>query len=237
MADNDELVSMAQAFTGLPMRDLIGGPLMAATEANNQMVMTQTKYILDTGFNRVALDDKDPKKGYRYEPIMVNMVLKRPVIIEPGPDASGKPQPPVIETVTSEVDVPIISLMPIPTLGVDEVDITFDMEVKSSYGSTQSSSKSDTLAEQGSFEAKFGYGPFSVSVKGSVSHNQSSQSSSETTHTASNSAHYHVEVHASQQPVPKGLSLILEAYAKNIGPFTLPTDSGGQKTQPQLERA
>jgi hypothetical protein len=236
MAENNELVSMAQAFTGLPMRDLIGGPLMAATEANNQMVMTQTKYILDTGFNRIALDEKDPEKGYRYEPIMVNLVLKRPVIIEPGPDKDGKPQPPIIETVTSEVDVPIISLMPIPTLGVDEVDISFDMEVKSSYGSTQSSSQANELAAKSSFEAKLGYGPFSVSVKGSVSYNQSSKSSSETTHTASNSASYHVQVHAAQQPVPKGLSLILEAYAKNIGPFTLPNDKD-QPAQPQLAAA
>lgn len=236
MAMNDELVSMAQAFTGLPMRDLIGGPLMAATEANNQMVMTQTKYILDTGFNRIENKGKDgkPDGTYQYEPIMVSLTLKRPVITE-DTDKDGKTTT-TITTVTSEVDVPILTLMPIPTLGVDDVDISFDMEVKSSYGSTQKDSKSSSLAAQSSFEAKLGYGPFSISVKGSVSYNQSSASSSETTHTASNSAHYHVAVHASQQPVPKGLSLILEAYAKNIGPFTMPSsnDNGGKKDEEEV---
>lgn len=222
MAINDELVSMGQAFTGLPLRDLIGGPLMAATEANNQMVMTQTKYILDTGFNRTNTGTDDAPV-YKYEPIMVSLTLKRPVITESVADDGTKTAN--ITTVTSQVEVPILTLMPIPTLGVDDVEITFDMEVKSSYGSTQKDNQSSKLAAQSSFEAKLGYGPFSVSVKGSVSYAEEKSSSTETTHTASNSARYHVAVHASQQPMPKGLGLILEAYAKNIGPFTPPAQS------------
>ena len=219
MAMNDELVSMAQAFTGLPMRDLIGGPLMAATEANNQMVMTQTRYILDTGFNRVSVGTNQ----YRYDPIMVNMKLKRPVVSEIiGTDGSKTTE---ITTGESDVEVPILTLRPVPTLGVDLVNITFDMEVKSSYGSTQSTSQDSELAAQSSFEAKLGYGPFSVSVKGSVSYSKPNSSSSEVTRSASNSANYHVEVNASKQPMPAGLELILAAYAKNIGPFVVPTET------------
>ena len=221
MAMNNELVSMAQAFTGLPMRDLIGGPLMAATEANNQMVMTQTRYMLDTGFNRIE-EEKDGKKTYRYDPIMVNMKLRRPVVSEDLDEKGNKKT--VITTVESDVEVPILTLMPVPTLGVDKVNITFDMEVKSSYGSTETTSQDSKLAAQSSFEAKLGYGPFSLSVKGSVSYSQSSASSSEETRSASNSANYHVEVNASKQPMPKGLELILDAYAKNIGPFVVPEE-------------
>lgn len=221
MAMNDELVSMAQAFTGLPMRDLIGGPLMAATEANNQMVMTQTRYMLDTGFNRIEVEGSDPKQ-YRYDPILVNLKLRRPVVSE-NVKEDGSTEV-VVDTVESDVEVPILTLMPIPTLGVDEVDISFDMEVKSSYGSTQSTSQDKSLAAESSFEAKLGYGPFSVSIKGSVAYSEKSSSSSEVTRSASNSAKYHVQVHASQQDIPKGLELILRAYSENIGPFTLPTE-------------
>ena len=44
------LVSMAQQFTGLPMRSLIGGPLTAAAQANSMMAVTQTKFMLNTCF-------------------------------------------------------------------------------------------------------------------------------------------------------------------------------------------
>ena len=36
-----ELLSMAQQFTGLPMEDLIGGPLNASAKANAAMALTQ----------------------------------------------------------------------------------------------------------------------------------------------------------------------------------------------------
>lgn len=225
MAMNDELVSMAQAFTGLPMRDLIGGPLMAATEANNQMVMTQTRYMLDTGFNRIEVEGSDPKQ-YRYDPILVNLKLRRPVVSEKVKEDGSTEV--VVDQVETDVEVPILTLMPIPTLGVDEVDISFDMEVKSSYGSTQSTSQDKSLAAESSFEAKLGYGPFSVSIKGSVAYSEKSSSSSEVTRSASNSAKYHVQVHASQQDIPRGLDLILKAYSENIGPFTLPKEKEKQ---------
>ncbi len=47
-----ELLSMAQQFTGLPMEDLIGGPLNASAKANAAMALTQTKFLLETCFNR-----------------------------------------------------------------------------------------------------------------------------------------------------------------------------------------
>ena len=51
MADvNTPLVSMAEQFTGLPMKDLIGGPLSAAAEANNMMSVNQTRFLLATAF-------------------------------------------------------------------------------------------------------------------------------------------------------------------------------------------
>ena len=42
--------SIAQQFTGLPMADLIGGPLMAVTDANGNMAKKQTEFLFDTCF-------------------------------------------------------------------------------------------------------------------------------------------------------------------------------------------
>ena len=50
MATQDKLVSMARQFSGLPMKELIGAPLVAASEANNMMALSQTKFLLETCF-------------------------------------------------------------------------------------------------------------------------------------------------------------------------------------------
>ncbi len=222
MAESD-LVSMAQAFTGLPMNELIGGPLMAACEANNMMAMTQANYILQTGFARTEVGTGADKKTV-YKVVEIEMQLTRPVII-PGDPNANTPVLPKIEIVTTTVKLPLISILPIPSLGIDKVAISFDMEVKSSYGKEVSAAQTKEAAGELSFEAKFERGPFSVGIKGSASYSQTDTSSSKENIQKSNSANYHVEVSASQQPQPQGLSLILQEFAKNIGPFTMPTES------------
>lgn len=244
MAEKD-LVSMAQAFTGLPMNELIGGPLMAAAEANNQMAMTQAKYILDTGFykrtEKVKVVDPKTKKTVEkeievYEPVIVEMKLKRPVII-PGYDkATGKPDPQatVIDQIETVVSVPLITMLPINALAVDNVEINFEMEVKSSYAQEKSQETQEKLGAESSFEAKIGYGPFSASISGSVAYSKESRSAETEKYEKSNSARYTVNVHASQQQQPAGLALMLEQFAKNIGPFILGDETAGDPVKAEL---
>ena len=76
------LLSMSQQFSGLPMESLIGGPLNAAAKANSAMALTQTRFMLDTCFNRKEVSTTEPK-SYQYEPIMIDMILTRSVKV-PG---------------------------------------------------------------------------------------------------------------------------------------------------------
>lgn len=209
-----ELVSMAQAFTGLPMNDLIGGPLMAAAKANNQMALTQTQYILDTGF----IKNKDDKGKITYQPLMIDMEMSRPVIVPPAKEGDD----PVISEIKSTVKVPMLTIMPVNALAVDEVDISFDMEVKSSYGQKTSKTTATATSASAKLEAKLNYGIFSASVTGSVSSSSKTNTSDEQSFNKSNTATYHVEVHAAQQPMPPGLNSILQEFAKNLGPVELP---------------
>lgn len=244
MAEKD-LVSMAQAFTGLPMNDLIGGPLMAAAEANNQMAITQAKYILDTGFYKrketVKVIDPKTKKPVDkeievYEPVIVEMKLKRPVIMPGYDEQTGKPDPKktVIDEVETVVSVPLITMLPINALAVDRVDISFEMEVKSSFAQERSQETQEKLAAESSFEAKIGYGPFSASISGSVAYSKESRTAETEKFEKSNSARYTVNVHASQQQQPAGLALMLEQFAKNIGPFIMGNESGGDPINAKL---
>lgn len=213
-----ELVSMAQQFAGLPMDSLIGGPLNAAAKANGAMAETQTKFMLDTCFSK---DQSDPTASYK--PIMIKMELERGVITPPVKDDQGKITTPAkIDKVLTTFNLPILTIIPLNSLGVDEVDINFDMEVKSSYGEEESQETSEKKAGDVSFEAKVGYGPFSASIKGSASYSSESNSSKSSHYEKSNSARYTVNVHAGQLPLPLGVTTIITAFTNAIEPLEMP---------------
>ena len=188
------LVNMSSQFKGLPMGDLIGGPLNAACEAQIRLANATADFIQKIGFQQPK-SDTDPML-----PRTVMFKFDRPVQAPNLPAPTDGDLSNAIETV--DIEVPMLSIIRIPNIGIDRVDITFDMEVKSS---TSDTSKSDQQAST-DVEAKAGWGFYSASVKihGSVSAHQ------EHTRTSDNSAKYHVEVHASDRGTPEGLARVLD---------------------------
>lgn len=228
-----ELVSMAQQFTGLPMEDLIGGPLNAAAKANAAMALTQTRFLMETCFNKIEEKDaQGNQKPISYKPIMIEMSLERGVMttVEENNKKTLK-----IKPVVTRFNLPLLTIIPVNSLGVNNVDITFEMEVKSSYSETENESKEAESKGEGSFETKLGWGPLSVSIKGSASYSSRDSSTHDTHYEKSNSAKYTVNVHAGQLPVPKGVNTVIEAFTQAIQPIELPSDpsskdnSGGNK--------
>lgn len=194
----DGLVNMSSQFKGLPMGDLIGGPLNAACDAQVRLAGATANFIKVVGFMPPAADNTDPNAVGEVR--TATFKFDRPVEIPGGtvPAVPGAPN----GTETVELEVPLLALVKIPNLTIDSVDVTFDMEVKSS---TSDSSSSD---EEASLDAtiKVGWGPFSAAVKihGSVSAHQ------EHTRTSDNSAKYHVAVHAKDMGTPEGLARVLD---------------------------
>ncbi len=247
---NDALLSMATEFKGLPMEELIGGPLNAAAKANASMALTQTKFLLDTCFikKEVKIDKKDGKgakiapdgqiedaeiaypeisKHDEYVPIMLTMSLKRPVhtpgvIFKDGETKNSVA--PRLEFVTTSFNLPMLTIIQINSLAVDKVDITFEMEVKSSFSEEQKDTKEKTVKAEASFEAGVKAGIFSCTIKGSASYDQKDSSTHDTHYQKSNSAKYTVNVHAGQLPIPKGINIIIEAFSKSIEPYEAPND-------------
>ena len=208
------LLSMSQQFSGLPMESLIGGPLNAAAKANSAMALTQTMFMLDTCFN-MAKEDKDGKTiPTQYEPIMIDMILTRSVISE---DKDGKVS---VTPASTKFTLPLLTILPINSLAVETVDINFEMEVKSSFSEDDNKTSESASSGSGSFETKLGWGPLSVSIKGSASYSEKS-----------NSAKYTVNVHAGQLPLPKGVNTIIEAFTQAIQPIEL-TPASSTPTPP-----
>lgn len=173
-----------------------------------------------------------------YSPVMIVMTLSRGVITPGTPgkaavaaDPTAVPPvaaqsavdatPAIIQTVKTEFNLPMLTVVPLNSLAVETVDINFEMEVKSSFSEEASQTTDKQVKTEGSFEAKAGWGPFSVTVKGSASYDSKDSSTHSTHYQKSNSAKYTVNVHAGQLPLPKGVNTIIEAFTQSIQPITL----------------
>lgn len=222
------LENMAASFSGLPMGDLIGGPLNASCDAQVRLAMATVNFIKVVGFE----EPPAPTGGAPIDPWggktrTATFRFKRPVQLAPAQpeipevkDSTGAVTQAKKEAVPAkigleevEIEVPVLAIVKVPALSITQVDVTFDMEVKSSESSKASEDKSGSLEAQ----AKFGWGPISgsVTIKGSVA------SHKENTRSSDNSAKYHVEVHAKDSGMPEGLARVLDILQQSVAPKAL----------------
>ena len=187
-----DLVNMADQFKGLPMKDLIGGPLTAVCEAQENLAKSTEQYIRSIGLQETGDGDQKELKTRQ-----VDFHFHKPM---PSPDGTAITQAQV------DISVPLLALVPVPALMIQDVEIEFNMEVKSS---ATSASSTDVGAD---VTASVGFGPFSASMHGSVaSHNEQTRASD-------NSARYHVKISAKQAETPEGLSRVLDMLRDSISP-------------------
>jgi hypothetical protein len=183
---------MSSQFGGLPMDQLIGGPLKAACSAQTLLAKASSDFIKDVGLNDAG--------GGNMTARTVDFSFNRPTT---GADGST-----TLEKV--DLQVPLLAIINTPSLSVKEAEVRFTMEVKSSTSSkTTSDSKADLTAH-----AKYNAGLFScdVTVHGSVAnHSENSRSSD-------NSAKYDVKVVARDDGPPEGLMKVLDMLNDAIAP-------------------
>lgn len=198
-------MAIAEEFAGLDMGQLIGAPLDAAANASITLARGTSDFINQVGFDK---DGKTRTSSFSYQRRTMN------------DDGTSNLE-------SMNVDIPLLAIVPIPNLQIDEVNVIFDMEVKQSE-------KSDKSLDIGaSLTGSVGWGPFKVSVTGSVSAHESNTRSSD------NSAKYHVDVRATNHGTPEGLARVLDMIAAGISPSLVSSelrDENGQ-TLPESSKA
>lgn len=195
-------MAIAQEFAGLDMEQLIGAPLRAAAGASSLLADSTANFI-----NRIGFDDKGKVRT------VVFGYYKRTV----NEDGSSNLD-------EMKVDVPMLAIVPIPNLQVDEVNILFDMEVK------QSEKQENSMDMSATASGSLNLGIIKVNVTGSVSAHQSNTRSSD------NSAKYHVDVRATNHGIPEGLARVLDMMAANVAPMLVGStlkDGNGQSLPEQ----
>jgi len=199
-----ELVNMSDQFQGLPMDSLIGGPLTAACDSQVKLARATADFIKVIGFLPPTDGNDENAVGATRT---ATFKFKRPVEL---PQKKGDTQSPIIGEEEVELEVPLLAIVNVPNLSITSVDVTFDMEVKSSFETKSSEDKEAGLKA----EAKIGWGPFSakVSVQGKVSAHK------ESTRKSDNSAKYHVAVHAEDRGMPEGLARVMDILQTSVAP-------------------
>lgn len=195
-------MAIAEQFAGLQMDQLIGAPLRAAADASTHLANSTAEFINRVGFDE---DGKLRTVAFGYQKRSVN---------EDGTSNLDEMQ----------VAVPMLSIVPIPNLQIDEVNVLFDMEVK------QSEREESGMDLGASISGSANFGICKVSVTGSISAHQSNTRSSD------NSAKYHVDVRATNHGTPEGLARILDIMAANVAPVLVESsikDGNGQELSEQ----
>jgi len=187
-------MSGIQALQNIPFGNLIGGPLIAAVQAQAQAAQTSVEFIEKVGF------DPAPS-GSSVRPVK-NVTFQYVKTDENGTDRNFN------------LTVPILAIVPIPYLRIDELNIDFTAKLNDMVESSDSTTSVADVALSAS--AGWGWGRASLRASYSRTHNSASKSTSTAEYTMN------VKVRAVQAEVPGGLAKILDIMEaviteKNVG--------------------
>lgn len=181
----------AAEFQKLPLDYLIASPLIAAVNAQRATAETTKNFIMSFLTKDGATDN--------YTPQTVKFLLD----VQQA-DANGR-----LQDTKVKLDVPLLSIVPVPHLRIDSLTTHFKYEVNQVVKSSQQNE--NNIA--GTATAGLKFLPFlNLSLNGSLSSRSAEESST------NRSGTLEITVHASEAPIPEGLSRLLSMLAKMAEP-------------------
>jgi hypothetical protein len=175
-----------QELASLDFAAMIGGPLNAVVQAQAQSAMTSVDFIKTVGFT----EDGE----------VINVDFKYTKTVENPDGTTGEKK--------MSLAVPILTILPIPFLRIEEATVGFNAKITSTVHSTTTT---DT-AFSTELKAKASYAFFSASLKANFSYKKKTTSGSEVNRTYSMS----VNVKALQDELPAGMERILGILENSI---------------------
>ena len=170
-----------QALQGLPFDNLIGGPLNACIRAQADAAQTTLGFIQSVGLEDGPNNTK-------------NAIYVYFSFVQGGRKAV--------------MSVPLLTIVPIPYIAINTIDINF----KATVTGVESSSFTDELTEEYKRDTKTGklniWKAKATSIKSSLSSKKDSKSTSDSSFSIESTID--VSVHASQDSMPAGMAKLLE---------------------------
>lgn len=173
-----EGTQMKNSLSRISIADLIAAPLKAAADAQLELANSTVDFI-----RTVGIEQKDDGTAHTRS---LSFTLYRE-----EQDGTGE---------TLSIQAPLLAIVPVPNLAVEEVNVEFQMEVTSTTKEEKSFSvENDEMPEQNG-----------VTVCGKVSAQATG------TRESNQSAKYQIQVKARQQQMPEGLSRVLDILAQSV---------------------
>ena len=198
------MAGIADNFRGLPIEELIVSPIVGMAKGQAKLNDVTWKYIQEVAF----VKNKDGATEARSLDVEMNRVM-----------TDGDTGEQSIQKVYSKV--PMLPLVPLPSLAITSADVNFTMEVKTSEmskSSVDTESSCEASASGGFWGMKY-----SAKVSGKVATHK------ENTRSTDNSAKYEVKVHAEQLPPTEGMLKLSDALVEMIEPTAIPLTADPNK--------
>lgn len=177
-----------QSLQNLPFSNLIGGPLVAAVQAQAQAAQTSIKFIEAVGFDQ-------PATAGAPRPVK-NVTFQYQKNDDQGTNRNFN------------LTVPILAIVPIPYLRIEELNIDFTAKLNDMIASDDQNTFSWGLDFDA--EAKWGWGRANLRATFAGEHTSTNRSSSSAEYTMN------VKVRAVQAEVPGGLARVIDIMESAI---------------------
>ena len=202
-------------LTSLPFGSLIGGPLRAAIEAQAIAAKATIDFIHAFGFKAQTQDVGSNTAEDFNSGELRNIVFSYRTTTEDGEE-------------TRVFTVPLLSMIPIPVMSIETMDIDFSVRIEEAFETeTQHSSKSQD--RRSSHDASSSYwqgGGRNVSFNAQYAHQVSNNSSG--TKQMQTSTSLNIKVRATSEAIPLGLTKLLTM----VEGFSREVPSGAIESQP-----
>ncbi len=212
-----------QELSSIDFESMIGGPLVAVINAQAQAAMTTVNFIKEVGFKKPSTEEDAGGDTSTEEPIYVTFKYPKELSpYQPAIPADTTATPPVTASLavpavyeTQELQVPILTILPIPFIRIDLTTIDFNAKITSvEYRKTNTRLKVDA-----SLEAKAGWLWGSAKLKVSTSFQRTTQQGNTVNRTYSLAIH----VKAVQDEMPAGMEKMLSILEGAITSMPAPT--------------
>ena len=184
----------------LPFGNIIGGPLVAAVEAQAKAARSTVEFIQSVAFVPLSEDNSEPNTPRSVQNIQFQYESKNP---------AGE-----VENVT--LTVTLLAIVPIPYIRIDDMTIQFKANISAETSAADTTSESNQTNVNANITGKYGWGPAKVEASLSAAYSAKKDSTS-----AANSK-YAVEytmdvyVHAVQDDMPAGMQKVLNIVNESI---------------------
>ncbi|TND09904.1 MAG: hypothetical protein FD123_832 [Bacteroidetes bacterium] len=200
---------VTRILTQLPFGHIIGSPMKAAIEAQALAARSTVEFIQAVGFKKQNTDDE------MFPPISAastipdaNFEEVRSITFKyKQQNANGTDQ-------EVSLTVPILTIIPIPFLRIDEMTIDFMAKMTEEYKHSNTSTSEFNLQTSASVGYKSFWSPVTANFNVSMSYKHSS--TNQTQNRFSTEATMNIHVRAVQDAMPAGLSKVLTILEQSI---------------------